>query len=505
MNDFKDLVNYVSPSRLRRIKFFFRGRGWRSNSYIGMLYQAALDGKDWDDSKASLEIFGEEGSSQYYKVKHQLRHELVNAVLLIDSSRRNQNEYEQVKLRCRKEFYAAEVLWLEGHTAAAGKLLHRLIRRAEAYELPDLMVPIIQRLRTYSVIYNKNSKEFDNWDDKLNVWRSVRQIDEEIDALYGRVVLAFNSSGGIPPPEFMQFNERINQILAKAPPILPGEVIYKICVVRFAVASGQGNYIEGMRVCQMAIEQLEAKVHPQSNLVRSVYIQMISASIRLRMMEKGRQAALKAMRLANEGDQPWFQVNQMFFYLSIRSGEYAIATSIINRVMSQSRFAKQIPNIKERFYLSRAYLSWILLFQELAEDEEKIRAFRIGRFLNDVPEFARDKHGFNVPVLVIQMLWLLYRKQYGEVTRRLTRLRRYASRHLARNNGTMRNFYFLQMLVQLKNARFNRKNFIRKAAPHLEAMSNLSSREDTQSLELEILPYEVIYEHLLKLLDNYNH
>ena len=93
MKDLIDLVQYVSPQRLKRLSFFFRGKQTRDKTYAGKLYQAIVDGQKWDDKAASKELFGKPRSSHYYKVKHELKQELINSVLLIDAGQKSRGTY----------------------------------------------------------------------------------------------------------------------------------------------------------------------------------------------------------------------------------------------------------------------------------------------------------------------------------------------------------------------------------------------------------------------------
>lgn len=503
MQDLIDLVHYVNPQRLKRLSFFYRNSRARNQTHAGKLYNAIVAGEEWNDKKASKELFGEEQSSHYYKIKHDLRQDLLNSVLLVDSGQKSRGDYYAGFLRCRKELYAADVLWVEGHITAAMGVLKKLLPVAISLELPDIIIPVLEHLRNFNLFYQPDKAAFDQLLEQAIEWENIRNTAEEINKLFERVSIAYATYDVPPKEEFERYVDALDKISDRQPTIWTAKMIFQSCLIRSALADSEGDYTQALNVCWDAIELLREKQRIPRGTLRNTYLQIISFSIQVGSMTDGRKAVIQALRLADDGDSIWFRINQYYFYLCSRTQDYQQAISLCNKIFSHPKFRRQSDLTKEGWRLIRAYLSWLVVVDPAVANKEALETIRLARFLNSVPAFTKDKMGFNVSVLVVQILWLLQKKKYGDARSRLTSLKRYASRHLASTAGILRTFYFIKLLAQLENANFEKSVFVRKAQPYLVSMGGLMAEDNVQSIEVEVIPYEVLYEKLLNLLDEY--
>ncbi len=130
--------------------------------------------------------------------------------------------------------------------------------------------------------------------------------------------------------------------------------------------------------------------------------------------------------------------------------------------------------------------------------------FRIKKFLNEVPTYSKDKRGNNITILILHILLLLQQRKYGEIIDRVESLKTYSHRYL-RQDDTFRSNCFIKMLLQLPAASFHKKGVIRKAKKYWEKLQSVPLKKANQSVELEIIPYETLWEFVLNSLDNKFH
>ena len=205
------------------------------------------------------------------------------------------------------------------------------------------------------------------------------------------------------------------------------------------------------------------------------------------------------------GDLPWFRIYQLYLYLCIHSQQFESAVNVLNRIFSHKKFKSLPSGRKERWYLLRAYLHWLIVTGIVAPKGEVLHSFRLGRFINEVPIFSKDKQGMNIPTLIIQALWLVQRKDYGGARERFTSLERYAGRYLRDTAGLKRAYYFIKLISQLPKADFHRMGFERKAARYLAKLQEYPRSQDQQAIEVEVIPYERFYSYILSILDHKLH
>ena len=135
------------------------------------------------------------------------------------------------------------------------------------------------------------------------------------------------------------------------------------------------------------------------------------------------------------------------------------------------------------------------------ERDSKAKTFRIARFLNTVPKFSLDKKGLNIPILILQVLFFIQQKKYGEVSDRTEALNAYCYRYL-RKDDTFRSNCFIKMLMVLPKAHFHKARVIRQADKYYQQLLKSNEIRNTKSSEIEPIPYEALWQLVWGMLDN---
>jgi hypothetical protein len=115
-----------------------------------------------------------------------------------------------------------------------------------------------------------------------------------------------------------------------------------------------------------------------------------------------------------------------------------------------------------------------------------------------VPEYARDKRGYNVAILVFQMLHYLRQQSLEPVLTRLERLRKYQQRHL-RDAATLRSRLLLRLLLLLPEENFDPKLLAKRGQNLLTQLGQAPMVGDADA-EVEIIPYEQVWTLVLEIL-----
>jgi hypothetical protein len=126
--------------------------------------------------------------------------------------------------------------------------------------------------------------------------------------------------------------------------------------------------------------------------------------------------------------------------------------------------------------------------------------FRLYKFLNEIPIFAKDKRGLNIAILIVHVLLLLEQQRYSEIIDRVDALNQYCHRHLRRDD-TFRSNCFIKMLLSVARADFNKKRAERYAEPYLARLQSMPLLLTDKNIEVEIIPYEDLWAMVLGLLD----
>jgi len=224
--------------------------------------------------------------------------------------------------------------------------------------------------------------------------------------------------------------------------------------------------------------------------------------IQLKEFEEGKKTAIECKEYIQEGSFNWFKTNEYFFMLSFHTGNYQDAYEIYHLITSHKRF-KSYKILHETWLLYRMYLHFLFLTKKItpAEKDKSFNNIRLGKFLNNVPSFSKDKHGMNIPVLVIQMVFLILQKKYDGATERIEALNKYCARYLKTNNPNFRCNCFIKMLIQIPISGFHKSGVERRAKPYLKKLKKVEINFNNQAHEVEVLPFEVMWQLILDSLE----
>jgi hypothetical protein len=203
--------------------------------------------------------------------------------------------------------------------------------------------------------------------------------------------------------------------------------------------------------------------------------------------------------MEEEGKINWYITCEYYLILFFHSQQYPKAFKIFLEAFHHSGFKNLPPAYQERWKLYQAFIHYFIaagIIKPGLKDEKELGKFKLTRFLNDVPEFSKDKRGANISILILQILFLVQMKRYDEVTERLKALQSYSHRYL-RKDDTYRSNCFIHMLLQLPNSYFNKKAAVRKAKKYVDKLAEMPLPKAKQSGEIEPVPYEHLWEFVL--------
>jgi hypothetical protein len=182
----------------------------------------------------------------------------------------------------------------------------------------------------------------------------------------------------------------------------------------------------------------------------------------------------------------------------LRQRRYESAQETLDLVFAHPNFENLPENAKAVWKTSEAYLSFLAQIGKLPPAGK--RTFRLSRFVNDIQVFSKDKQGINLHLVAIEILFLLAGGQKAALIERTEAIDKYRLRYL-QDNEVKRSNYFFKLLLQVPKCGFRKADVLKKTAQDLEALQATPIQTANQSLEIEILPYDNIWEYVLELLD----
>lgn len=506
MDHLKELIGLINKHKVKGIEII--GGPEFTGSKLQKLYVGILEGKFKSDEEASLAIYKNDPKreSNYIKLRSRLQKRLINTVFFIDINKSNHNEIQRAYYSCHKDWAAVKMLLGKGARLTAIPIAERIFIRAEKFEFSHLALDISRLLRIHYATIDSNKKKFAKYD--INVKRYQQILEAELIAEEYYAILSnkltntkaakdnISTLAVTLSKNLKKETENLNSYRLN----LYASMVY---VLRYQVVNDYPNII---RECEKAIKYFESKTYQASKFAIFNYLfKMLACYIQLKQFKKGEETAKKCLLTAPEGSPNWFYTNDLYITLSFHAKKFQEAYEIYMNVSKNKNFKRLYANSAENWKIYEAYIHYFISNNEITPNKDhSLKKFRINKFVNEVPSYSKDKRGKNIPILIIHILYLLQQKKYDWIIDRIEALNQYAYRYL-RNDDSYRSNCFIKMLLQLPKANFHKKAVERKTDKYLKLLKGKPLEVAGQSDEIEIVPYEILWDYVFNALDNKFH
>ena len=278
---------------------------------------------------------------------------------------------------------------------------------------------------------------------------------------------------------------------------------YLVFTLRYEL---ENDYVNTLKICKEAIFYFENKNHPPPNSIFWHFsLKILQSHIKLKNYKLGEEASRQCIDFPQKESSNWFGSLNYTIILRFHAKQFEKAFETFLLAIQNNNFSKLPPSLIEPWKIHEAFIFYFIRTGKIENtDSKKLKSFRINKFLNEVPTYSKDKYGTNITILILHVLFLLLDGRYGEIIDRMESLKTYTHRYL-RKDHTFRSNCFIKMLLQLPAASFHKEGVIRKAKKYKDKLESVPLEKANQSVEIEIVPYEMLWEFVLDSLDNKFH
>ena len=358
--------------------------------------------------------------------------------------------------------------FIAGNSAAAYKIGSRFLRTAVQLHLTDAVIDFATACRYYCSVVHPDARRKASYTKILEKHRELKKIEEKADDLLTDFVFLTNKKKKI--EEDPQFIQQIEKILLGPINFQIGFRCYYILAYYLTALKKE---IKVLEVCENALnyfDTLNFKTHKPSiifaHVAIPVHIKRGSFELAAKMIEK---------YTPNRKDTNYFKFCQCKALLFFYSKQYENA---YNYVHGLSLYGAS-KNVKEEWEFYKGFASAL---SELGLIPVKAN-FNIGKLLNQIENYASDKTGFNINLIILEILFY-YARNNMRIHDREPAIKRYILRHT--KPGDRSNILLKGLLKWINN------NF----SYDFEAEQLALARTAPESIDLEIIPYR----HLIKIL-----
>lgn len=447
------------------------------------------------DKDAAFNLYGTDQSDVRYKMlKHRLKKKLLKKLLVADI---NENELAlQKEQECLKLISLAKLLLKKLQYDIVLGLCNKIKSIATEYEFNEFSL-IAYEMESVCHVNTGSFKQFEISKAKEDKYHKIITLEREANSLYQKTKVYLRSTvknRKIFLQELPQILDRLKEIWYETRSIVSYNSYFKASILSYELKGEFGEIIKITEETNKLINNKEIN-YLRFDTKYNAYI-LVYAHLRNKSFEEGLKCAEKFSVYFDKSTPNWFSYMENYLLLSLHAKNYDLAAVVIDKVQNNNNF-KEIPtDSKERWHLYYAYLHFF------KPDLAQLEGFNYHKFISSLAGYSKDKQGFNVAILILQFMHFLKKNDAEALLYRIESLKKYSSTHL-KDTNSLRSRLFLKLLMLSVTEDFDADVCRKKGEKNYQKLSETPTPGDAFA-EIEIIPYEHLWEMVLGILDKRN-
>lgn len=470
-------------------------------SKMERLYEAIAQGQAKSDEDAKMLFSDGKGDGAYISnLKSDLKERLINTFFLLDFKESNYSGRQKAFYECQKRWAAIMVLLTRNAKISGIDLAERLLRHTIRFEFTELTLDILRVLRLQYSTVDGDLKKYEQVCEQYDWYEKVWLMESRAERYYSELMIHFTNSKATQ----VEIVGQANRYFSELEPFMQECESFKLHLfgnlIKIMAYNIENDYASTAKLCEQVIEFFAKKDYDSGLPLQVFYYNLIICYLQLREFEKGQLAISRCEYYFEEWSFNWFKLQELFFLLAVHTGHYDDAYALYEKI--SPRLDKKHIQTLEMWRIYQLYLYFLVKTGKITHPEakEKVGKVKINRLLNDITLFSKDKRGMNISLLIIQILFALVDKNYDQTVERIDAIEKYCSRYLNQHD-TYRSNCFIKMLLALPLASFHREGVIRKTERYHKMLTSVPLEAARQAHEIEIIPYEALWEMTVSTLD----
>lgn len=436
------------------------------------------------------------GSEQKLKYFNKLRRELRTAIMryVVANPSWVDNKNKALIEDCYRSFASYKILLLSNRRKVAIRMAENLLKDLKKVELHSMLHTVVQDLLVHYSTVDVSPKLVKKYKQMAKEHAEIIQIESIVRINHSQVVMYCNSRVSYTSKIVEKFIELDEQtwIFRRKGLHHINRLIYTVKVFRYMVVY---DYEKIIKYCDEVLAGFPQE-HPNIRSLSFFFLyHKVPALLALGKTMEAKEVARFASDLVPVGNFNWHLILLRRIVVCLHSAAYQEAYDIYNAHLQKKYPSK---NIKEYWSIIRAYLYFLVKRGKIVAYQKE--RFYLGKFMNEVPLYSKDKSGNNINILIAQILINMQRERYIPIIDKIDSLRSYTSVHI-NNPETKRANIFINMIFKMEAASFIRTGAERKTEKLKQRLKELPLKM-AQNLAIEIIPYEILWEEMLAMLDD---
>jgi hypothetical protein len=491
-----ELIGIVDRNKVRSINII-GDENFSADTNLNKLYNGILSGEITTDEDAMKEIGLLRKTKRFHNLKSELKQRLLNTLFFIDVNKPGFTDLSGAYYTCCRRWVAVKIMFGRGAFNTGMDMAKKLFNKTIEYEFTEISMDLARLLSSQYGFRYGDRERFNHYNEAYDKLAACFHAENILDRHFSSLVMYRVHKEG--REKFLEVGEELEK---EIPQYLERFDTYRVHLCgRIALiwcALNAFEYRKTIELCDSGVLFFKSKSYVANTPMGMFLHYKMICHTQLREFVEGRETAEFAKEYYEEGTPNYFKFQESLFILEMHTRHYEKAYMIYYTITNLKKFKKMAPRSRETWLLYGAFLEYLIIVGALERplEAEKKSLFRLNRFLNEVPIFNGEKRRRNIPVLVLQTLFLINRDRYSAAADRIEAIEKYCSRYLKKGTS-FRSNCFIKMLLQVPQTAFHVEAVKRKASRYFKKLESTPLEVTNQSWEVEIIPYEQLWEFTL--------
>lgn len=498
MQGIKELILLLQQARLQPLQQHSNNPS--ENPALHRLLEGVSTGLFVTDADAAAALFpgAPAGHAGFFELKSALREKLTAALEQFLTELEQYSDAEKAHIECQKCWLNVRSMSGQNAATLAVPLADRLLQIAEKFDLTPLCMDIALYLRIRYCLHEQNCEQCTGADQKYQHFRQMYDAEFQAEKYYTDVMSLTVNNFHSPDVVLNQAKESAGALLSLLRTFQSPKLHLYGSLVELMQYTTARDYTAAMDVCEKAIRFFQDLPYRARDPLQVFYYQRLICSVHLRQFDTGKQSALACLDLAGEENFNRLKIKELYMLLALHAKQYDEAFRVFSGIKTDTQFGFLPEEIKSTWALYEPYLYFLQGAGVLKmPPENRGDPYRFNLKTRDA---ASGETRWNSALMAIEFLLLLQQKRYDELLDRAELLENYCQASLD-NERTRRSYLFLKMLALIPAGQFQRYLIVPMASPFLAKLKTTPLALANQTEEIEILPYEDLWDMALGALN----
>lgn len=429
---------------------------------------------------------------QFRKTKSRLKMRLLNTLFVLDLDGAIYSEYSQSLFRINRMVFLTRVLGVLGARMFSVSIAKGALAEAMTIEEWSCAMEFLVTLRA-DAAQRGDLKAHRLYQAQFEHCLKLLASEQNAAVCVERMQIAFAKSGGEKPAHAVEAEEAasvVGDLARQFPSFKLSSIALRLRTFSVQIRM---DYAASIELCDEALALLERYPQFRNRSRRAEHAHLgLVAAVQLRNSDAARKYIAECEACLNSKEDNWFTFKEFQFLHLMRELSFREAQELVKVAISNPRYDIQTEAVKDKWGLFRLYAEYL--------NGDRVPVTTPDNFSVLVPSFTGDKSGLNTAMIILHILLLAKRGQFGELRDRIDFIRGYRKRHLKGAENSQANRFF-KLLELIESCDLNYHKIVRKARVLIEELNQSEMNEPIQGEQ--ILLYTWVWNRLMEYLREY--